>query len=152
TVDPVARRAEPILAEVPPPSPPRRETMLANGGARAEPARPEPARGRGDITGLGGGSTTPPPPPPPRRADAPPPSPAGQGNTQRGGWLSDLLTRASQDGEPPARETSTREPQMREPPPDASRAERQTIESLDSIAVDIARMIDHEAAAELWER
>jgi len=33
-----------------------------------------------------------------------------------------------------------------------SRRERQTIESLDSIAVDIARMIDHAGAAELWDR
>ena len=29
---------------------------------------------------------------------------------------------------------------------------RHTIESLDSLSVDIARMIDHDAAAELWER
>ena len=32
------------------------------------------------------------------------------------------------------------------------RAPRHTIESLDSLSVDIARMIDHDAAAELWER
>jgi hypothetical protein len=30
--------------------------------------------------------------------------------------------------------------------------ERHTIEALDSLAVDIARMIDHDAAAELWDR
>jgi hypothetical protein len=29
---------------------------------------------------------------------------------------------------------------------------RHTIESLDSLSVDIARMIDHDAAADLWER
>jgi hypothetical protein len=29
---------------------------------------------------------------------------------------------------------------------------RHTIESLDSLSVDIARMIDHDAAAELWDR
>jgi hypothetical protein len=124
TAEPTARRAEPAEA-------PRRETMLANGGPR-----PEPARGRGDST------TVPPTPPPPsRRAESPSLSPTGQGGGARGGWLSDLLTRASQDSEAPTRE----------PTADAGRGER-TIESLDSIAVDIARMIDHDAAAELWDR
>src|SRR5205814_4642962 len=32
------------------------------------------------------------------------------------------------------------------------RVARHSIESLDSLAVDIARMIDHDAAAELWDR
>jgi hypothetical protein len=90
----------------------------------------------------------PPPPPPPagRRADSPSLSPAAPTPPARGGWLSDLLTRASQDNEPSARETG------REPPADAGRPERHSIESLDSLAVDIARMIDHDAAAELWDR
>ena len=55
----------------------------------------------------------------------------------RGGWLTDLLTRASrEDAAPPPEE----------------RTVRHTIESLDSLSVDIARMIDHDAAAELWDR
>jgi hypothetical protein len=57
-------------------------------------------------------------------APAPPP---------RGGWLSDLLTRASRDEKPPAKA-------------------QPTIEKLDSLSVDIARMIDHDAAVELWDR
>ncbi|NWG25781.1 MAG: hypothetical protein HXY30_15430, partial [Pseudorhodoplanes sp.] len=36
--------------------------------------------------------------------------------------------------------------------PDQRRSERHTIESLDSLSVDIARMIDHDAAVELWDR
>src|SRR5262249_57890726 len=60
----------------------------------------------------------------------------------RGGGLPALLRRASKADGPP----------LREPQPDAARSERHTIESLDSIAVDIARMIDHDAAAELWDR
>ncbi|MGA8956679.1 MAG: hypothetical protein WB503_14915, partial [Pseudolabrys sp.] len=32
------------------------------------------------------------------------------------------------------------------------RTPRHTIESLDSLSVDIARMIDHDAAADLWDR
>ena len=69
--------------------------------------------------------------PPSRRAESPSLSP-GQGN----GWLSELLHRASK-------------------PDDAAGGERparHTLESLDSLSVDIARMIDHDAAAELWDR
>jgi hypothetical protein len=139
-VEPGTRRTE--MPEVAPAS--RREPALANGG-------PPPApRGRADITGMG-------PPvaaPPPRRAEAPSLSPAGQGGGGGGrtGWLSDLLSRASQDAEPPPREL----PRQAPPPPDAGRGDerpaRHSIESLDSLAVDIARMIDHDAAAELWDR
>ncbi len=90
---------------------------------------------------------------PTRRADSPSLSPAQSG--ARAGWLSDLLSRASQDSEPP-REPQPREPIMREPAPEPQRGDdrppRHTIESLDSLAVDIARMIDHDAAAELWDR
>jgi len=95
-------------------------------------------------------SMPPAPPPPPssgRRAESPSLSPAAPTPPARGGWLSDLLTRAAQDNEPAPRESTGREP-----PPDAGRPERHTIESLDSLAVDIARMIDHDAAAELWDR
>jgi hypothetical protein len=60
----------------------------------------------------------------------------------RGGWLSDLLNRASRD-------------ETVEPARPAGRADRtrvNSLESLDSISVDIARMIDHDAAVELWDR
>jgi hypothetical protein len=59
----------------------------------------------------------------------------------RGGWLSDLLNRASRDEEPAAA--------GRQKP---DRARLNSMESLDSISVDIARMIDHDAAVELWDR
>ena len=84
------------------------------------------------------------------------PNGAGPG---RGGWLSELLTRASRDDEeaaPRGRERSLAAPRQderrcRERPADDRNA-RHTIESLDSLSVDIARMIDHDAAAELWDR
>src|SRR5690606_20104637 len=60
----------------------------------------------------------------------------------RGGWLSDLLNRASREDQS-------------EPAAAPSRSDRSrvnSLESLDSISVDIARMIDHEAAVELWDR
>jgi hypothetical protein len=51
----------------------------------------------------------------------------------------------------PARET-TRDV-MREPSRTSEdRPPRHSIESLDSLSVDIARMIDHDAAADLWDR
>ncbi|KPF65793.1 hypothetical protein IP69_16390 [Bosea sp. AAP35] len=52
------------------------------------------------------------------------------------GWLSDLLNRASRE----------------EKAPEAPRPTAHSIERLDSLSVDIARMIDHDAAVELWDR
>jgi len=90
-----------------------------------------------------------------RGSEAPPqpPTPLAPGR----GWLSDLLTRASREESEPQRELP-REPvreSAREPSPargQDDRTPRHTIESLDSLSVDIARMIDHDAAADLWDR
>ncbi|MGQ3285089.1 MAG: kinesin, partial [Bosea sp. (in: a-proteobacteria)] len=54
----------------------------------------------------------------------------------KGGWLSDLLNRASRE----------------EKAPEAPKPTAHSIERLDSLSVDIARMIDHDAAVELWDR
>jgi hypothetical protein len=83
-----------------------------------------------------------------RRAEpaAPTPPQGGNGGAQAN-WLSDLLNRASQPEAPqPPRAGDGRQVRQEERPT------RHTIESLDSLSVDIARMIDHDAAAELWER
>jgi hypothetical protein len=135
TVDPA--RSEPVRSE-----PVRRESEPVYAGGGRAPAR----QTRGDITGA---------PPPAMRSDitsAPPrrpeqPSQNGGGNGRNGGWLSDLLTRASRDDSPPIAP-----PTGREPPRSEERPQRDGIESIDSLSVDIARMIDHDAAAELWER
>ena len=85
------------------------------------------------------------------------PSPAATPIAPGRGWLSDLLTRASREETEPQREFP-REPareSAREPAPargNEERPPRHTIESLDSLSVDIARMIDHDAAADLWDR
>jgi hypothetical protein len=121
-VEPTVRRAEAHEGA------PRREAAYANGGP---PARVPAA-----------------PPAPPRRAEAPALSPAAQTGAGRTGWLSDLLTRASQD-EPARQPPPAPAP---EPPRADDRPPHHSIESLDSLAVDIARMIDHDAAAELWDR
>ena len=89
----------------------------------ARPARIEQVPGRSN--------------PPPRRSE-PAPAPAAPEGGRSGGWLSDLLSRSSRD-----------EPL---PPPSDSRQSRSAMESLDSLSVDIARMIDHDAAAEVWDR
>jgi hypothetical protein len=56
------------------------------------------------------------------------------------------LTRASREESPPIAPPS-REDARGEP-----RVARDNLDALDSLAVDVARMIDHDAAAELWER
>ncbi len=119
------REAQPAYASAGAPAP-RMEAP------RAEPPRPAPPP-RADITGGA--------PMPPRRADAPSLSP-GQGPKGSNGWLSELLHRASKpDAAPDAR-----------PGRADDRPARHSLESLDSLSVDIARMIDHDAAAELWDR
>jgi hypothetical protein len=56
------------------------------------------------------------------------------------GWVSDLLTRASREEEP-ARA-----------PAQPQRSALHVVESLNSLSVDIARAIDHNASVELWDR
>jgi hypothetical protein len=112
-------------------APPRMEAA-----PRMEPPRQAPPRA--DITNGA--------PLPPRRADSPSLSPSqgqgqGQGNN-RNGWLSELLHRASNPNAGP-------EPRQGR---GDDRQARHSLESLDSLSVDIARMIDHDAAAELWDR
>src|SRR5262249_52858253 len=81
--------------------------------------------------------------PPPQHV---PPLQRAKGDAESRGWLANLLTRAGHTDSPSPEATG------RGPPQDATRAERHIIELLHSIAVDIARMIDHTAAAELWDR
>eukprot|EP01037_Dinobryon_pediforme_P013368 gene13368-13483_t len=70
-------------------------------------------------------------------------APAQTAPQERGpGWLSDLLNRASQEDttKAPARPATPAVPQTA------------PNNSLDSISLDIARMIDHDAAVDLWDR
>jgi hypothetical protein len=125
---------------------PARRTGTSNGrdegqpggfGERAEPPRPSSRR---ELPSPSLNTST----AAPRRAEAPSLSPSG-GNGRPSGWLSDLLQRASRD-DAPMGETP------REPAPRDERTAAHSIESLDSLSVDIARMIDHNAATELWDR
>jgi hypothetical protein len=72
------------------------------------------------------------------------------GNGEGRGWVADLLRRASssEDEALPAART--------ESAPDKAgagkRSPAQVVESLNSLSIDIARAIDHEASVELWDR
>ena len=127
------------LDAVEPRRPAREEISLAASGGRGE-LPPRPAA-RPDVGGFA---------PVTRRAEAPSLNPPASA-TGRTGWLTDLLSRASrEEGEPERdlpRETA-REPLRG----GEERTPRHSIESLDSLSVDIARMIDHDAAADLWDR
>ena len=119
--------------------PPRRapEPVYANAGGRRQP-RMEPPRARGQRHAAAArrhhrrrsdaGAA-------PRRCAVAHPGSARSAARQR------LALRAAQP-----------RLQDRRPPPAAERPARHTLESLDSLSVDIARMIDHDAAAELWDR
>jgi ribosome recycling factor len=70
--------------------------------------------------------------------------PAGAAPAKSEGWVSDLLRGASREENTPA------------PAPVASktpeRNPRHVVESLNSLSVDIARAIDHDASVDLWRR
>src|SRR6185437_10756197 len=100
-------------------------------------------RGETRVRDSGGGSASNLPPPdlgmPSRRTEAPPVSPADQ---SRDGWLSDLLNRAdtagSRDAPPPL-------PRGRAPQPAGGNP-------LESLSLDIGRLMDRNLAAEMWDR
>jgi hypothetical protein len=118
------RASEPVLAVV--------------GGGRAEPARPQarlPEQPQAPVR------TAPPPPPAPRAESYPQSAPAGRGN--QSGWLSDLLQRAD-DGQTPVAP-----PPGRQLPPAAP---QRPLDSLDALSADIARLVEHEAAIDMWDR
>jgi hypothetical protein len=116
--------------------------------AAAAPARHEapaprqaPPPRRADITGSA--------PMPPPSAPSPSLSPGQAAGNGRNGWLSELLHRASRpEAGPDERPGPAAGPAAR----GDDRQARHSLESLDSLSVDIARMIDHDAAAELWDR
>jgi hypothetical protein len=108
--------------------------MAAAGGGRSE------ARTRDSV---GSASTLPPPDlgmPSSRRTEAPPVSPASSDNG-RDGWLSDLLNRS--DAPPPA---PSREAPRQRPAPQAA------ANPLESLSLDIGRLMDRNLAAEMWDR
>jgi hypothetical protein len=90
------------------------------------------------------------------------------GESESRGWVADLLRRASTDDEPQAAPRRAAGPeggnsgtsgaqaapaaQTGQEAQPAGRSPSQYVESLNSLSVDIARAIDHEASIELWDR
>ena len=74
---------------------------------------------------------------PPAPRPAAPPAPAARGP----GWLSELLARASHDDRAEAKTAAP-----------APRGNVQSVDSLDSISLEIAEMIDDTTVADLWDR
>ena len=109
--------------------------MATAGGAARRGPRPRMRDGGNSASNL-------PPPdlgaPASRRTEAPPVSPAGS-DQGRDGWLSDLLTRADTGHG------------NREAPRGRSAAGRSD-NPLESLSLDIGRLMDRNLAAEMWDR
>jgi hypothetical protein len=117
------------------------ESMLVAAGGRAE-TQSRPAAAPRMRDGGGSASSLPPPDlgmPASRRTEAPPVSPA---NADQGsdGWLSDLLNRA--DTGAGSREVSRGRPSQQ--PAGGN--------PLESLSLDIGRLMDRNLAAEMWDR
>jgi hypothetical protein len=133
---------EPALQPASPPEAARQQPP-------AQPARPpEPRTMQAEPFGKPAGAKS------AERAEAEPKvtaAPAAKqrtGNGEARGWVADLLRRASSDDEESA-------PAQRPEGAEAGggrRSPAQVVDSLNSLSIDIARAIDHEASVELWDR
>jgi hypothetical protein len=149
----VQRQEEPVMATAGGRSEPRiRDTVIEPPPRMRDPVA-EPPR----LRDIGSASTLPPPDlggPIPRRTEAPAVSPvaaAPAADQGRDSWLSDLLNRAdgsnaNRDTPPPAR---ARVVAPASPPSPASSAGANPLESL---SLDIGRLMDRTLAAEMWDR
>ena len=111
----------------------------ASAPRQEEPVMAAAAAGRSEVRMREAGSASTLPPPDlgmaaPRRAEAPPVSPAG--GAGQDGWLSDLLHRTDAGAGQP--------PRGRAPQPAAN--------PLESLSLDIGRLMDRNLAAEMWDR
>ena len=70
-------------------------------------------------------------------------------NGEARGWVADLLRRASSSE---TEEASVTPAAADTASPAGKRSPAQVVESLNSLSIDIARAIDHEASVELWDR
>jgi hypothetical protein len=71
------------------------------------------------------------------------------GNGEARGWVADLLRRASSHEEEEASPEAAAAP---EPTATTKRPSSKVVESLNSLSIDIAKAIDHDASLELWDR
>jgi hypothetical protein len=117
---------------------PEREAEPAMvGGSRSLP------RQAGSASSLPPPDLGAPPVATPRRTEAPPVSPAASDGS-RDGWLSDLLSRADDDSNDP--------PRQRQQAPGRPVSGGGGGNPLESLAGDIARLLDRDMAADMWDR
>ncbi len=155
TEAPPAQRPRPAApaptaaAPAPRPQQPAPQAPVAQQPAPQQPA-PQPQQPSIEALGLRGTiSADRPVAPQPRPTEAPVPA---RQETAGGGWISDLLRGASRDEAAdlqPARQATPRTQTESAP---AARNPRHVVESLNSLSVDIARAIDHDASVDLWRR
>nr|MCU0790079.1 kinesin [Nitratireductor sp.] len=126
---------EPGVASLPPLQPRRAEPQDAR--AFAAPASREPAPAGATARA----------PMAPRSAPSPRPAAVAEAAAPQGGWVSDLLRRASREEEEFAPRPAPAQSQ-----PQGARTPLHVVESLNSLSMDIARAIDHDAFIELWDR
>src|ERR1700716_3413513 len=111
------------------------EPMMAVAGGQSRSAQPR-------MRDAGSASTLPPPAlgtPAPPRTEAPPVSPASS-DQGRDGWLSDLLNRADNGGG------------NRDAPRGRPTQQGPGANPLESLSLDIGRLMDRNLAAEMWDR
>jgi hypothetical protein len=162
--EPAPRAAQPAPAPAPrqaPPAPapaPVAAPVVAAQPAPQPVAAPAPRPQIEDGFALRG-TIAPAPAAAPQRAApvAPAPVAATPARQESGGWISDLLRGASRDEdteEAPARSAAPRAEAAAPAQQRAadSRNPRHVVESLNSLSVDIARAIDHDASVDLWRR
>jgi hypothetical protein len=112
--------------------------LAAAAGGRAEPPRAAPRTSASNLPPPDLGMPT----PAPRRTEAPPVAPAGS-DQGRDGWLSDLLSRTDGGAGAPL------------PAPPRGRGASQGGAGgnpLESLSLDIGRLMDRNLAAEMWDR
>jgi len=142
--------ATPVAVAAPEPAP-AADTNAAKATAsrsKAKPAEPEArAQPAQDVK-----SDLPPVTAAPAAQSAAPRPKSGNGEAR--GWVSDLLRRASSGEDEPAAEDANKGgvTTRAAPAKNKKRSPAQVVESLNSLSIDIARAIDHEASIELWDR
>jgi hypothetical protein len=141
-VEPAAKPAAAAAATSQRPTPRQVEARDGEGAGGAEPfGRP--------ANGATGGAARPMSLP----AAQPLVARARAGNGEGRGWVADLLRRASSPEDETTPASAAPRADAAEPaPPTGKRSPAQVVESLNSLSIDIARAIDHEASVELWDR
>lgn len=124
----------------------RADRTVAKQTVAAQPAAPVAARAPAYVAPTMTQTMAPEPQPQSYTTSAAVPAQPAPQESARGGWVSNLLARASADEYTKAsapRSQNNVTPQ---------RSAAHVVDSLNSLSVDIARAIDHEASIELWDR